>query len=185
MMSTSAVPLSIKKRLAVLAIHGTSCAEAKEIPLRQRQRVLPNRHNRFPTVLGKNGIFMKLSKSFQRLLAGSIFLLATSAFATDKGTLHVSSLEKVPGGALAAGDYTVQWEDAGPSIKLKIMQGKKVIATVPAKVVPLSEVVGDDTAVISIDADGSRRLSRVLFRGKKFALEIENDTDNAHVDPNS
>jgi len=86
---------------------------------------------------------------------------------------------------LAAGDYTVQWEDAGPSIQLKIMQGKKVIATVPAKVVPLSEVVGDDTAVISIDADGSRRLSRVLFRGKKFALEIENDTDNAHVDPNS
>ncbi len=45
---------------------------------------------------------MKLSKSFQGVLIGSACLLATNAFAANKGTLHVSSPEIVAGERLAA-----------------------------------------------------------------------------------
>ena len=46
---------------------------------------------------------MKLSKSFQGVLIGSAFLLATDAFAANKGTLHVSSPEIVAGGTTGGG----------------------------------------------------------------------------------
>lgn len=124
---------------------------------------------------------MKLSKSFQGVLIGSAFLLATDAFAANKGTLHVSSPENVAGEQLTAGDYTVRWENTGPSVQLRIMQGAKVVAAVPAKIVALDAVSSSDTVIIQIDGNGSRRLSRIYFSGQKFALEIEGDSGGANV----
>jgi hypothetical protein len=80
---------------------------------------------------------MKLSKSFQGLLIGSALLLATDAFAANKGTLHVSSPEIVAGERLAPGDYTVRWDGTGPSVQFRIMQGGKVVVAAPARVVAL------------------------------------------------
>src|SRR4029077_4411204 len=78
---------------------------------------------------------MKGSKS---LFLGLALLLATSAFAANKGSLQIQEPTSVNGTKLAPGDYKLEWDGTGPSVELSIMQGKKVIAKVPAHVVDLS-----------------------------------------------
>lgn len=52
---------------------------------------------------------MKLSNTSRRLLLVPALLLATNLFAANKGSLHISTSEKVAEEQLSAGDYTVQW----------------------------------------------------------------------------
>ncbi len=57
---------------------------------------------------------MKTSQTLKIPLAALALLVASSAFAANKGSLHVSSPEDVAGKQLAAGDYSVRWE--GPCV---------------------------------------------------------------------
>jgi hypothetical protein len=128
---------------------------------------------------------MKLSKSFQGVLIGSAFLLATDAFAANKGTLHVSSPEIVAGERLAAGDYTIRWDGAGPGIQFRIMQGAKVVAAAPARIVALDNASPSDSVVVLTDANGNRRVSLMCFSGQKLALQIEESSSSAIVQGNN
>jgi hypothetical protein len=137
-------------------------------------------------MLGReNGNIMKLSKSFQGVLIGSAFLLATDAFAANKGTLHVSSPEIVAGERLAAGDYTVRWDGTGPNIEIRVMQGGKVVVAAPARIVPLDTASPSDSVVVQVAADGSRRVSQMSFSGQKLALQIEESSSTAIVRGNN
>jgi hypothetical protein len=128
---------------------------------------------------------MKLSKSFQGVLIGSAFLLATDAFAANKGTLHVSSPEIVAGERLAVGDYTVRWDDTGPNIQFRIMQRAKVLVSAPARIVALDSASTSDSVVVDVEADGSRRVSQIFFAGQKLALQIEEGSSSAIVQGNN
>jgi hypothetical protein len=119
---------------------------------------------------------MKGSKS---LFLGLALLLATSAFAANKGSLQVQESVTVNGTKLAAGDYKVQWDGNGPSVELSIMQGKKLIAKVPAHVVDLSQPSQNDAAVVKNSSDGSKELSEVRFSGKRFALAVGEEAAKA------
>jgi hypothetical protein len=99
-------------------------------------------------------------------------LLATSAFAINKGSLQVQDNLTVSGTSLAPGDYSVQWDGNGPSVQVSILKGKKVVATVPAQVVDLKEAPGINSAVVTRNADGSRTLQEIRFSGKRFALAM-------------
>jgi hypothetical protein len=116
--------------------------------------------------------FMARLKRFKGTLTCLALLLVADAFAADKGSLHVSSPENVAGEQLAPGDYTVRWEDTGPSVELRIMQGKKIIATAPAQLIPLGDASVTDAVVVQTHGDGSRSLSRIFLSGKSFAFEI-------------
>ena len=128
---------------------------------------------------------MKLSKSFQDVLIGSALLLATDAFAANKGRLHVSSPEIVAGERLAAGDYTVRWDGAGPSVQFRIMQGRKVVVAAPARTVALNSASPSDSVVIQTYDNGIRRVSLMCFSGEKLALQIEEDSSSAIVQGNN
>ena len=65
---------------------------------------------------------MTTSKSF---FLGLALLLATSAFAANKGSLSVQEPVTINGTQLKPGDYKVQWDGNGPSVELSITQGKK------------------------------------------------------------
>ncbi|MBZ5720572.1 MAG: hypothetical protein LAO03_09350 [Acidobacteriia bacterium] len=124
---------------------------------------------------------MKALKISKGLLLGLALLLATSAFAANKGSLKVDEPVNVNGKQLTAGDYKVSWEGNGPSVELHIMQGKNVVATVPAKMVDLPRAASDDGAVVNTNGDGSRTLSQIRFSGKKYALAIGGDTASADM----
>jgi hypothetical protein len=122
---------------------------------------------------------MKVSRISKGLLLGLALLLATSAFAANKGSLSVVDPVTIAGKQLAAGQYKVTWDGSGSSVQLNIMQGKNVVATVPARVVELNNAANSDSAVVSSNSDGSKTLSQIRFSGKKFALAIGQETAQA------
>jgi hypothetical protein len=122
---------------------------------------------------------MKSSKTYKALLLGLTLLLATSAFAASKGSLQVNDKLSVSGKQLAPGDYTVKWEGNGPSVELSILQGRTVVATVPARLIDLSRSADSNAAVVKQNADGSRSLSEIRFGGKKYALAIGQESAQA------
>ena len=119
---------------------------------------------------------MKVSKG---LLLGLALLLATSAFAANKGSLQIQEPTSVNGTKLAPGDYKLEWDGTGPSVELSIMQGKKVIAKVPAHVVDLSRPSQNDAAVVKNSEDGTKTLSEVRLSGKKFAFALGEEAAKA------
>ena len=115
---------------------------------------------------------MKATGILKGLLLGLAVLLATSAFAANKGSLQFSDPVIVNGTALPAGDYTVKWEGTGPNVEATILQGKNVVATVPAKVIDLDRAPNMSAAVVKKSEDGSATLNQIRFSGKKIALDV-------------
>ncbi len=99
-------------------------------------------------------------------------LLAATAFAANKGSLEVYSPFMVNGKQLKAGAYSLQWDGNGPNVQLTIQQGKKVVATTAATVVPMEPAPSGSSAVLNTNPDGSQSLTQIRFGGKKYALEI-------------
>lgn len=113
-------------------------------------------------------------KFFGSLLLGTL-LLAGSAFAANKGSLHLYDTVNIGGQQVKPGEYSLQWEGTGPDVQLSIRNGKNVVATVPARVVELTKAPASD-AVGTTKVNGGLALSQIQFGGKKTALEISEAT---------
>ena len=120
---------------------------------------------------------MKFATVSKSLVMGLALLLATSAFAATKANLQLSNPVLVNGTTLKPGDYKVQWEGSGPSVELSIMQGKNVLAKVPAHVVDLQTPSANDAAVTRKNDSGPNSLAGLRFQGKKFAIELGEASD--------
>jgi len=114
---------------------------------------------------------MKLFKASTLVLVSAL-LLASSAFAANKGSLNISEPVTISGTQLSPGSYSVHWEGTGTNVELKIMRGKQVVASAPAHLIELSASAGNDAAVFKNNADGSKSLSEIRFYGKKQALAV-------------
>lgn len=119
---------------------------------------------------------MKFTTVSKILVMGLALVLASSAFAATKGSLNLYSPVTVNGITLKPGDYKLEWEGSGPTVEVSIMQGKTVLAKVPAKLVDLSSPSANTAAVVRTNGDGTESLTGVRFEGKKFALEIGEST---------
>jgi hypothetical protein len=115
---------------------------------------------------------MKFATVSKSLVLGLAVLLASSAFAGTKGNLQLNHPVTINGTQLKAGDYKVEWDGSGPNVEVSILQGKNVVAKVPAHVVDLSTASQSNAAVTKKNDDGSTTLAGVRFEGKKFALEV-------------
>jgi len=120
---------------------------------------------------------MKFTAVSKGLILGLALLLASSALAASKGSLQLSNPTVVNGTKLKPGDYKIQWDGSGPSVEVSIMQGKNVVAKVPAKVVNLDSAAANDAAVTQKNSDGTSNLAGIRFQGKKFALDIGDASD--------
>jgi hypothetical protein len=115
---------------------------------------------------------MKWNHVAKSAVLGLAVLVATSAFASNnKGSLHLSEAAQVNGQAVPAGDYQLRWEGTGSNVEVSVMQGKKVVTKVPAKLIELKETFGHDATVV--DRSGSTpSVTEVRFAGKKYALAL-------------
>ena len=120
---------------------------------------------------------MKFATVTKSLVMGLALLSAGSAFAASKASLTLNHETTVNGTKLKAGDYKLQWDGSGPDVEVSIVQGKNVIAKVPAKLVDLNSNASNDAAVIKNNSDGSSTLAGVRFAGKKYALELGEAAD--------
>lgn len=121
---------------------------------------------------------MKLSIC-KGLLLGLALVMATSAFASDKGVFEIQDTTMVSGQSLPAGEYQVKWHGSGSNVELSILKGKKVVATAPARRLELKESSSQDSAVVRKNEDGSRSLSELRFSGKKYALALNSEAAKA------
>jgi len=121
---------------------------------------------------------MKFATVSKGLLMGLALLLASSAFAaSSKGSLQLNNPVLVNGTTLKPGEYKVEWDGSGPSVELSILQGKKVVAKVPAHVVELQTPSNNDAAVTRKNDSGPNTLAGVRFQGKKIAIELGESSD--------
>ena len=122
---------------------------------------------------------MKSSMITKGLLLGLALLLATAAFAANKGSLQVQEPFTVSGQKLPAGEYQVKWEGTGSDVQLSILKGRKVVATAPAHILELKDTASQDSSVIRKNDDGTRSLAEIRFGGKKFALAVGQESAKA------
>jgi hypothetical protein len=121
---------------------------------------------------------MKFATVSKSLVLGLALLVTSSAFAATKGSLQINHPVSINGTSLKPGEYKVEWDGAGPEVQVSILQGKNVVAKVPAKVVNLDAASQNSAAVTKTNDDGSSSLSGVRFQGKKFALELGDSSDS-------
>jgi hypothetical protein len=123
---------------------------------------------------------MKFANISKGLLLGLALVLATSAFAANKGSMQLMDSVTVSGKQLPAGDYSVKWDGSGPNVEVNILKGNKVVATTQARLVDLSQKPNSDGAIVQRNSDGSNALTEIQFGGKKYALAI--GTESASMD---
>jgi len=123
------------------------------------------------------------SLSFSRIILATLALaLATSAFAASdshKSNFEIGDATQLNGTTIPAGEYTAQWEGSGPTVQVNILQGKKVVATVPAQVVALDSKASDTHAEILNGTNGQRELKALQFAGKKVSLQLGTESATA------
>lgn len=122
---------------------------------------------------------MKLSTMCKNLLPGLALLLATSAFAANnvnKGSFEVFEPITVSGHQLAPGQYKLTWDGTGSGVELMILSHGKLVATVPAQLLELSQAERDNATVSRTNDDGSQSLTRIDFAGKKYALAFGDES---------
>ena len=113
---------------------------------------------------------VKISKT---LLPALALLLATNAFAANKGNKGSLELVKpatIGGHQLAAGEYKFTWDGTGSNVELMISSHGKLVATVPAHLIELSQPERTNAYESHTNADGSQSLDKIDFGGKKYAL---------------
>jgi hypothetical protein len=100
-------------------------------------------------------------------------ITASSAFASTKGNLELSNPVTVAGTTLKPGDYKVEWEGAGPNVQVSILQGKQVVAKVPARIVALHDPSPNNAAVTQPGNGATSSLAGIRFQGKTVSLELD------------
>jgi hypothetical protein len=121
---------------------------------------------------------MKSNHLAKFAVLGLAILLATGAFASNKGTLRVQEAVQVNGQQLPAGEYQIRWEGTGSNVEVSFLQGKKEVVKTSAKVVALEQKSAEDATVV--DRSGTApTISQVRFAGKKFALAIGGDATSS------
>src|SRR5207248_4485384 len=123
------------------------------------------------------GAAMKFATVSKTLVMGLALLLASSAFAATKGEMTLLNPATVNGTNLKAGDYKLQWDGTGTDVQVTILQGKNVIAKVPAKVVDLSAPSPNNAAVLNTGENGKRTLAGARFRSEEHTSELQSPYD--------
>jgi hypothetical protein len=122
---------------------------------------------------------MNFSSSSKIMALTLTVLLTASAFAGSdmhKASMQLFDTVQVNGSQLAAGQYQVLWEGNGPNVELSIVQGKKVLATAPARLLTLDNKPNNDAVVTNKNTDGSKSVSEIRFAGKKYALALGSES---------
>jgi hypothetical protein len=120
---------------------------------------------------GESKEHMKLTNLAKTVVLGLAVLLASSAFASNKGTLLVGESFVINGQQLSPGEYQVRWNGTGSTVEVSFLKDNKEVAKTSAKVVAVDKAYNSDSALLD-RSSGKATISELRFAGKKFALEL-------------
>ena len=109
------------------------------------------------------------SVKYSAVLALVAFTLSLTAFAKDRNEGKFSLVDPASIGStqLHPGDYKATWEGTGSDVQVKILQGKNVVATSPAKLV--DNPTRQDSVTVKGDV-GARSIDEIDFSGARKGL---------------
>jgi hypothetical protein len=119
-------------------------------------------------------LFMKMSR-ISTLLLSSTLLFSSAALAgqANKGKLQLADRIVVDGKPLEPGNYRVEWDGSGSSVQVKLLQGKQVVATLPAHLTEQADANPQDSYSTATEADGSKALTAIYPNGKRLTLQFD------------
>jgi hypothetical protein len=123
---------------------------------------------------------LALNALAKTVVLGIAVLLASTAFASNKGTLQVREKVEVNGQQLAPGEYQLRWDGSGSNVEVSFMKGKKEVLKTTARLITLDQASNFDSAVVD-HANGKAVVSEVRFGGKKYALAMGAGTEKAEM----
>jgi hypothetical protein len=105
---------------------------------------------------------------FTAFTASMVFLVPALAFAAHKNSENVQldQMVKVANTQLAPGEYKMTWEGNGPDVTVSFIEGKKIVATAPAR------LVSDSTSSAGAIETFTATDKTVILR----AVELKNET---------
>ena len=112
-----------------------------------------------------------LNRVMKTVVLGLAVLLASSAFASNKGSLVVREALEVNGQQLAPGEYQLRWDGSGSNVEISFMKGNKEVAKASARVVAVDKAPEYDLTIVD-RTSGKAAVSELRFAGKKYALAI-------------
>jgi len=112
-----------------------------------------------------------LNRVVKTVVLGLAVLLASSAFASNKGSLVVREALEVNGQQLAPGEYQLRWDGSGSNVEISFMKGNKEVAKASARVVAVDKAPEYDLTIVD-RTSGKAAVSELRFAGKKYALAI-------------
>jgi hypothetical protein len=106
------------------------------------------------------------------VLSALLLSLSIGLYAADKNSDRITFHDPVKVGSttLAPGDYKVVWDGAGPDVQVSFLQGKKTVASAPAKLLNQGSNVGKAVS-LRTDSDNSQVVTEIAF--KKLALRFD------------
>jgi hypothetical protein len=119
------------------------------------------------------GEVMKTSGMAKAMALALGLLLATGAFAANKGSMKLFDNATVGGTQLKAGEYSVVWEGNGPRVEVQIMKGHEVVATTTATIVDLKKTPNSDATTTKANGAAGAVLTEIFFHGKTQSLSLD------------
>jgi hypothetical protein len=120
---------------------------------------------------------MRKMKSKALFAASMLFLIPGLAFAGPKnsGNIKLEQPVEIGGTQLAPGQYMLTWEGSGPDATVSFTEGKKTIATAPAKL--MNNPTRQEAIEMNTAAAGTPVLTAIDL--KNLTLQFENAAPNA------
>jgi len=118
------------------------------------------------------------SVKYVLVLTAIALLLPLSALAKDSGNegkFTISEPVQVGSTQLKPGDYKVQWDGSGDAVQVKILQGKKTVATSSGKIVSHDQPAPYNSVILK-DAASGKAINEIDFSNRKEALVLTDST---------
>jgi hypothetical protein len=102
-----------------------------------------------------------------------VLLVPAGAFAGEKNSVNIQLDQpvQVAGTQLVAGHYKMTWEGTGPDVTVSFLEGRKTVATAPAKL-ENANPAGDSVALEMSSAPGNTQVLRAVDV-KKLSIRFE------------
>jgi len=97
-------------------------------------------------------------------------MVGAPAFAKNSYQVKLQQSLAVNGTPIAAGEYTVSWEAQGAGASVTFAQGKKVVATAPAKLVDVGQKFARNRVDYEEDGKGAAKLTEIRLAGTNQSL---------------
>ncbi len=117
---------------------------------------------------------MKMSR-ISIVLCGAALLFSSGALAgeTNKTSLRLRNKVSVDGKTINPGRYKLEWDGTGPTVQVKLLDGKQTVTTFAARLTEeptanLYNAYGTDTK-----PNGTLSLTSIYVGGKRTTLKLE------------